>query len=334
MRSILILLAIVSLSLPAFGQIPDFYKEVDRMTWVVEDLEKTVEGWARLGFTDVVRHGEVDLPDVVFRGKPTKVQVEAVSVLFGDVIVDWMRPMGGKNAYTEFLEKHGSGVLSLVHRAPSREAYEGELKRLSALGVEVLQQGSIPSDAGPILYSYMDTEAQGKYVLGLSYIPGRVEDSPVSLPSGATPKRKISQYAFVVKDLKSVGEYWQRLGFGEMGVTHPPLWDLKYHDQDADFDARLGWQRHGRVTYEWILPLKGPTVYLDHMAVHGEGVHHVAFDVEDFFGAVEEWNELGFPFIQGGAWGEKDKPGHGRFAYQDTDAYGGIDIELLWNYRE
>jgi hypothetical protein len=38
--------------------------------------------------------------------------------------------------------------------------------------------------------------------------------------------------------------------------------------------------------------------------------------------------------VQGGAWGEKGKPGWGRFAYQDTHPIGGVDVELLWNYRE
>jgi hypothetical protein len=55
--------------------------------------------------------------------------------------------------------------------------------------------------------------------------------------------------------------FWSRIGFVEKPVTHPPRWDLRYHDQPGQFDAELGWQRHGRVVYEWILPLKGPTVY-------------------------------------------------------------------------
>lgn len=37
--------------------------------------------------------------------------------------------------------------------------------------------------------------------------------------------------------------------------------------------------------------------------------------------------------VQSGAWGEKGKPGSGRFAYADTSAIGGVTIELLWNQR-
>jgi hypothetical protein len=48
---------------------------------------------------------------------------------------------------------------------------------------------------------------------------------------------------------------------------------------------------------------------------------------------VRSWKTLGFEVSQSGAWGEKGKPGSGRFAYVDTDAIGGVTIELLWNYK-
>jgi hypothetical protein len=65
----------------------------------------------------------------------------------------------------------------------------------------------------------------------------------------------------------------------------------------------------------------------------GEGFHHIAFQVDDLDQEVARWTALGFPFLQGGAWGEKGKPGWGRYAYQDTDAIAGAEVELLWNYR-
>ena len=85
--------------------------------------------------------------------------------------------------------------------------------------------------------------------------------------------------------------------------------------------------------YEWISPLKGPTVYEDFMRTHGEGVHHLAFDVKDMDRAIARWERTGFKISQSGAWGDEGKPGSGRFAYVDTDAHGGLSIELLWNYR-
>jgi methylmalonyl-CoA/ethylmalonyl-CoA epimerase len=307
--------------------LPDIYKSVHALTWVVRDIDKTVAGWQRLGFSDVRIVGDVTFADVRYFGKPATCIARVAEGHLGDVAVQWIQPLQGNNAYSEFLIRHGTGMFSLVHRAPSREALEAEIERMKALGVGILQSERVPVAGGASMRTYLDTEPQGKYALGLIYSPDA--DSPVTAPPG----RKVVQFAFTVRRLEPVLEFWSRLGFTERSVTHPPLWDLRYHDQPGQFDAELGWQRHGRVTYEWILPLKGPTVYSDHMDKHGEGFHHIAFEVSDLDKEVARWNALGFPFIQGGAWGEKGKSGWGRFAYQDTDSIAGSEVELLWNYR-
>ncbi len=303
-------------------QLPDMYKSVHSLTWVVRDVRTAVEGWRKLGFEDIRVLGELTLDGVRYREKPAVCTALLAEGHLGDVAVQWIQPTGGQNAYTDFLARHGNGVFSLVHRAPSREALQAEVGRMKTLGAGVLQ-----SETGRSTRVYFDTEPQGKYALGLVYAPAAAR------PRAAPPARKVVQYAFTVRRLEPVLDYWSRLGFTERSVTHPQLWDLRYHDQPGQFDAQLGWQRHGRVPYEWILPLKGPTVYSDHMDKHGEGFHHIAFDVADMDKEIARWNALGFPFVQGGGWGEKGKPGSGRFAYQDTDAIAGADVELLWNYR-
>jgi catechol 2,3-dioxygenase-like lactoylglutathione lyase family enzyme len=171
--------------------------------------------------------------------------------------------------------------------------------------------------------------AAGKYVVGLTF--GSVapaSQAPPTSPFGA----KLSQYALVVKDLKAVSDYWENLGIPAMDVTHPTLTDLEYHGKPGQFDQKLGWHRHGTITWEWITPLAGPTVYQDFLDEHGEGFHHLAFDVADIDEVGEAWTALGYPIVQSGGWGERGKPGSGRFAYSDTTAIGGLTIELLWNH--
>jgi catechol 2,3-dioxygenase-like lactoylglutathione lyase family enzyme len=303
------------------------YKSVHALTWIVRDVDKAVAGWRKLGFTDVRAVGDVALTNVQYRGKQAACRAKVAEGNLGDAWVQWVQPIAGCGAYADFLARHGDGVFSLVHRAPTREALQAEIARMNALGIGILQSETVPGKRGA-LRTYLDTEPEGKYVLGLVHYPDGAAPAP------APPGRKVAQYAFTVRQLEPVLDFWSRLGFVERSVTHPPLWDLRYHDQPGQFDAELGWQRHGRVVYEWILPLKGPTVYSDHMEKHGEGFHHIAFEVPDLDAEVARWNALGFPFVQGGAWGEKGKPGWGRFAYQDTHPIGGVDVELLWNYRE
>jgi hypothetical protein len=55
--------------------------------------------------------------------------------------------------------------------------------------------------------------------------------------------------------------------------------------------------------------------------------------VPDIDAAARAWEAVGVKVVQSGAWGEKGKPGSGRFAYVDTSTVGGVTVELLWNQR-
>lgn len=319
------------LTATAVGQVPEFYKRVDRLIWVVEDIEETLGHLRNLGFTDFVDLGSATIEGAKVRGRPASGDVRLASGRFGDVAVHWIQPGGGDNPFVEFAKQKRSGVFSLMHRVSNLEAFEAEVKRMQGLGVGILMEGTVDSDSGAIRYVFFDTAREGKYVLGLIYAP-QGNEGPLAVPAAKATGRVVTQYAFAVEKLEPVSEYWSKLGFPAMSFTHGGLTNLKYRRRPADFDMRLGWQRHGKVVYEWIQSLRGPDVYLDHMKVHGEGLHHLAFGVDDMDKELAWWAEKGYPESMSGGWGVEGKPGSGRFAYVDTQAVGGIDVELLWNY--
>ena len=318
---------------PAWGQLPEFYKTVSQVKWVVRDLDQVTAGWSRLGFKDIQQHGILELKDAQFREKPATMKLRRATARLGGLDVEWVQPLDGKNAYTEFLTKHGDGIFSLVHRAPTLDSFKQELPLLCLMGLDVLQRESYEDAQGVVKTAYLDTEEEGGYVLGLIYdsrpacceVPTGSPDSPYQLQH--------SQFAFVVRNPQPVSHFWKRLGFPELSLTHGLLRDLSYRGQPGFFDQELGWQRHGKVVYEWCIPLKGPNVYEDHLQRHGDGVHHLGFQVNDIDRVIRSWKTLGFEVSQSGAWGEAGKPGSGRFAYVDTDSIGGVTVELLWNYR-
>ncbi|GAB4133299.1 MAG: hypothetical protein Kow001_25380 [Acidobacteriota bacterium] len=318
--------------LPAYSQLPDFYQTVDRLIWVVEDMDQTLAELQKLGFTNLRDFGFVQLTGAQYRGAPTDGEARVVFGRFGNVRVQWVEPRGGHNAFQDFRHRHGSGVFSLMHRTPSAEAFQAEVDRLSGLGVNVLQAGEVPFDAGTIRYTFFDTAPEGKYTLGLLHFPNDNE-GPFLIPPDNPSGRTVSQFAFVVKALEPVSAYWARLGWPAMQITHGPLTDKKFRGRPADFDMKLGWQRHGQVVYEWILSTRGPDIYGEHLEEHGEGFHHLAFQVEDMDADLAWWAERGYPETMSGGWGEKGKPGSGRFAYVDARRLGGIALELLWNFR-
>jgi hypothetical protein len=94
----------------AAAEIPDFYKRVDRLIWVVEDIDQTLVNLRKIGFTDFVDLGSGSMGDTLFRGKPATGDYRVISGRFGNVAVHWVQPYDGENAFAEFLKTHGSGV--------------------------------------------------------------------------------------------------------------------------------------------------------------------------------------------------------------------------------
>jgi hypothetical protein len=311
------LTAILLLAAPLAAQVPEMYRSVDRITWIVDNLDRVALGWEKVGFIRIDKRQDAELP-VTFRGRSTRAKVRMASGYLGDVRVDWIQPLDGTNAFAEYRQKHRMGVFSLVHRAAGEEALAQEKARLQSLGVEILQ-----SD-GDI--TYFNTAAQGKYVLGLTAAP------PEPLPS-VPSERHVVQFAFTAKDLKPVGEYWASLGLGNMAFNKGNLSDVEYRGTPVAIEQQFGWQRNRKIVYEWLAPITSPNTFDDHMARYGEGVHHLAVNVPDMPRAIERWKAAGFKMASTGAWGEKGKPGSGRFAYVDTEPIGGVIMELLWQFR-
>jgi hypothetical protein len=229
--------------------------------------------------------------------------------------------MSGDGAFVDFVRQNGEGVAALLHRVPSSAEMAGEIKRMESLGVGVVYRGRFSEDSEYVLF---DTAREGKYLIGVIHDPA---PAPVQ-------QRKVTQYAFMIRDPEPVSKYWAKLGWPELSLTHPELTDLQYRGKPAEFEASLGWQRHGKVVYEWIIPKKGPSAWHDHLEKHGEGFHHMALQIEDMDAAIAEWKRAGFEYRQGGGWGVKGQKGSGRFAYMTSTDSGGIDIELLWNFRQ
>lgn len=330
MKRLLVAAVVISVCSLAWGAQPDFYNEVESVTWVVKDIDAVMSGWAALGFTDQLNLGQMTMPQVEYQGEVKDLAVKAGVGYLGGFAIRWVQPLGPRSAFDDFLDQHGEGVFALNHRVPTLEALQTEVDRLGKLGVEVLQRGVLQTSSGPVTYAYLNTYDEGGYRICLLHSPAPEDPGPRVVPLQMTD----SQFAFVVRDLDGPSDFWEEVGLPKMEVTHGPLTDLMHRGQPGQFDQKLGWHRHGKVTYEWILPLKGPTVYEESLKAHGEGFHHFAFNVSDMDEAIKYFEGKGLECSQAGGWGEKGKAGSGRFAYFDTESLGGITIELLWNFRE
>ncbi len=309
---------------------PEAYKHVDQVLWIINDLDKTTAHWAKLGFDQVLNMGTVN---VHLKKSGKSVQVKMAKANLGGAHVTWIQPLGEGSIFSEFYDSYGEVAMSLVHRLDSKKSVKNEIKRLAVLGVRVYEQFDVPAEKGTLSYVLMETRNGGKYYLGLTQ--GNTElQLTQNLSPGNLHNMKLNQYAFAIREesMKNVSAYCHKIGFPEFQINHPVLGEKHYYDSEADHDLIQGWQRHGDIAYEWCIPISTPIVYDDHIRKHGEGIHHLAFAVGDMDKVLEDLESKGYVVSMGGTWGEKGKPGSGRYEYIDLADAGGLTMELLWNY--
>jgi catechol 2,3-dioxygenase-like lactoylglutathione lyase family enzyme len=306
------------------------YRHVVQVGWVVKDLDRTVDYWEKLGLKNINREGVSQLPDVTYRGKKTPLSLKMAFANIGGVEIEWIQPLTGKSVYDEFLTQHGDGVHHLAYRVASPAKIEEQIKHFRARGVDVVQRGSWQGEKGKGLFAYLDTAPRGGgLTIELMFNPAAPPPGGEAASNNDYPFNKIVQYALVVHDDKKVSDFYESLGFGGMPIDHNRSVNRNYRGQPGEFEMYLGWWHWGDVTFEWIQPLIGPSVYDESLKNHGEGFHHLAFSVKDMDEAVRLLGSKGAPVSQSGGWDSPDSKG--RFAYLDTEPYGGVAVELLWD---
>ncbi|MFO1247252.1 MAG: VOC family protein [Alphaproteobacteria bacterium] len=201
-------LAALLLNTGANAQTPSFYKTLNRVTWVVTNIDEVRPAWEAMGLADIKEYPNVAL-SVTYKGKPSIVHAWQITGHIGNLTVDMIQPAEGQlNAYTHFLNKHGDGIFSMVHEVPDEAALKAEVARMKGLGVDVLQTTKMPGQNAT--FTYFDTEADGKFSLGLVLRPGGMK----AVDGGAAGRPAIVQhFGFVARDMPPVSAYWQKLGF-------------------------------------------------------------------------------------------------------------------------
>ena len=311
------------------AQINPVYKEVDQILWVVQNLKTVKKGWAEIGFSEIEDLKKVKL---ISHGlKDDKGTIKASIAHLGGAKALWIQPLSGETIFSRYLNKNGEGAVALIHKVKNEEQLHEVTQLLARANIGKIATYTLQTKTGDLKYTIMDTKEKGKYFMGF-VIDERMENN--SYNGNNQQNMKFNQYAFAIKDEIPVSSFWASAGLPEFEITHGPVTDKEYFGRSSDFDMKLGWQRHGTIVYEWIIPLKPPTVYADHIRVHGEGIQHFGFAVEDIDKAIDFFEQKGYKVSMSGGWGEKGKKGSGRFAYVDLSKIGGMTLELLWSFKE
>lgn len=103
----------------------------------------------------------------------------------------------------------------------------------------------------------------------------------------------IDQVAYVVRDLDEAAPRYAAI-YGPFEVAVSPLPDCTIRGETASCSLKLGVNRSGPVEIELIEVLEGETPHSEHLARHGEGLHHVRFRVDALDAKLELLTAAGF----------------------------------------
>jgi catechol 2,3-dioxygenase-like lactoylglutathione lyase family enzyme len=141
----------------------------------------------------------------------------------------------------------------------------------------------------------------------------------------------VTQIGLVVRDIEK-----SRQAYADVfGLSVPPviLTDgleqahTQYRGQPSEARAKLCFFKLGQVSLELIEPVGEPSTWKEFLDTHGEGVHHIAFEIKGMDDKIVYLSGKGVPLIQRG-----DYTG-GRYAYTDGEPRLGVILELLENFQ-
>ena len=150
---------------------------------------------------------------------------------------------------------------------------------------------------------------------------------PVALPA-------LAHVGIVVADLeRAAGDYERRWGVTMDQVVDMVLDDARLRRTPAATSARYGFISTGASQIELIQPLAGPSPYTEFLEANGgDGVHHLAYVVDDIDPFLEHLREAG-ETVDVGFTTSFTFPGlgSGRFVYIDGLMHGPVTelIELI-----
>ena len=310
----------------------DVFRNVAQVVWVVKDVDRVATYWEHLGVHDLHRDGVVHYKNLTYRGKPDPATVKQVTGYIGNLEIKWIEPVRGGRFWRDGLRAHGDGIRAVSYEVKSPQEFDDQIAYFRQKGVDVVVEHKWQGQKEQGRAAYLDTAgAGGGNTLGLIYMPDRDRDTRTSV-SNEYPLAKVDHFAWVVNDVRKVDAYYTNLGFRPFAsIDHAKMLDRVYRNEPGTYEMWLGWDRTGSLPREWVQQITGPDIYVEYGKKHGEGFHHLGLVVTDMDAAIEQMTAKGAPPSQSAAW--KTAKGKGRAVYVDTEPYGGVTLELIYNPR-
>jgi len=139
--------------------------------------------------------------------------------------------------------------------------------------------------------------------------------------------KRVVQVGIVVRDIERASRLWAKLLGTEVPTSveteTPDITNMTYRGDISPGRAKLAFFTLENLTIELIEPIGGPSTWRDFLEKHGEGMHHIAFNVGDMSKSIEILKTIDIDIEQTG-----DFTG-GCYAYTSPLSKLGVILELL-----
>ncbi len=146
------------------------------------------------------------------------------------------------------------------------------------------------------------------------------------IPTGAPPWSRAYQICVVVSDLDQSVAFYESLGIGPFREGPSAHTTRRLVRGVESPETRLAGRitQLGELEFELISPIAGPSIQREFLERHGEGAIHLCAYTDDLERDIAWMREHGQTEVI--SYGELSDGG--RFAYFDTQAVGGLILEL------
>ncbi|RLC91631.1 MAG: hypothetical protein DRI39_10040 [Chloroflexi bacterium] len=138
----------------------------------------------------------------------------------------------------------------------------------------------------------------------------------------------VSQVCIVVRDIEKAADYYtSTFGIGPFSIDEINMEGPILRGKPITLHIKVGFAQSGPLQVELIQPVEGENLYTEFLATHGEGLHHLGFEVDDLKGILAELATEGIEPIF------HHDLGFYAYAYLNSDKVGGVIFELLWSRK-
>jgi methylmalonyl-CoA/ethylmalonyl-CoA epimerase len=147
------------------------------------------------------------------------------------------------------------------------------------------------------------------------------------------PTKNMVHIAVIVRDIEKAAKAWADL-FGlevpKWSLNDPPeKSNIRYRGKSTEARLKTAFLKFDNLRVELMEPIGGPSTWMDFLQEHGQGVHHIAFDVKGIDKHIANMENWGMPLIQRGEWTVYTG---GCYTYFESADQLGVIVELLENY--